>query len=151
MSGAGAVSEDAVAGFLSEWHRIVAQKDVEALARILAEDGSMGAPPYWNKLRGRPLVQHLLGLIVHTIDDFTYRREWQHGGELALEFSGHVGEPELQGIDLISLDEQLRIANLDVLMRPVNAVVSLRERIAPQMAEYLRQAAGPGSVPPHSP
>ena len=31
--------------------------------------------------------------------------------------------------------------NLDVLMRPVNGIVALRERVAPRMAEYLAQRA----------
>ena len=125
--------------FLTEWHRIVSEKDLVALGTTLAEDISMGAPPYWDKIRGRDLVQHLLGLVIHTIEEFTYHREWRDGNELALEFTGHVGDLELQGIDLISLDDQSLIQNLDVLMRPINAVISLREAIAPQMAAYLRQ------------
>jgi len=128
---------DQVEQFLKEWHRIVSQKDVPALAAVLAEDIAIGAPPYWEKLRGRDLVQHLLGLIVHTIEDFTYHREYREGAELALEFTGHVGDRELQGIDLITLDGQGRIQNLDVLMRPINAVIALREAIQPQMAEFL--------------
>lgn len=127
--------------FLSEWHRVVAAKDREALRGLLAEDVSMGAPPYFEKLRGRDLVHHLLGLILHTIEDFTYHREWQNGGELALEFRGRVGGLELQGIDLISLDDQFAIGNLDVLIRPMNALEALREVIAPQMSAYLSRAA----------
>ncbi len=128
---------DSADAFLSGWHRIVAAKDLAALETVLAEDVTMGAPPYWEKLRGRPLVHHLLGRIVHTIDDFTYHREWRNGNELALEFTGHVGELELQGIDLITLNETGAIQNLDVLMRPINAVLTLRDIIAPQMAEFL--------------
>jgi hypothetical protein len=123
--------------FLPEWHRIVAERDVAALAAVLAADVSLGAPPYWKKLAGRELVQHLLGLIVGTIEDFTYHREWRDGRELALEFRGHVGGTELQGIDLITLDAEGRIQNLDVLMRPVKGIEALRDRIAPRMAEYL--------------
>lgn len=123
--------------FLPEWHRIVAARDVAALAGVLAPDVTLGAPPYWKKLAGRELVQHLLGLIVATIEDFTYHREWRDGRELALEFRGHVGGSELQGIDLITLDAEGRIQNLDVLMRPVNGIEALRDRIAPRMAEYL--------------
>ena len=143
------VALDAINGFLTEWHRIVSEKDTSALAQVLAEDVSLGAPPYWDKLRGRKIVQHLLGLIVHTIDGFTYHREWRNGREFALEFSGRVGDRELQGIDLISLDERLRISNIDVLMRPVNAVVALRELIAPQMAAFLAPAShGAGRAEP---
>jgi hypothetical protein len=128
--------------FLTEWHRVVFERDLVALPALLSDDITMGAPPYWDKLRGRDLVRHLLGIVVHTIEDFTYHREWQDGNELALEFTGHVGDLELQGVDLITLDEHFVVRNLDVVMRPVNAVIALREVIAPQMAEFLRRAAG---------
>jgi hypothetical protein len=127
--------------FLPEWHRVVAERDVAALAALLAPDVTLGAPPYWNRLAGRDLVQHLLGLIVHTIEAFTYHREWRDGRELALEFRGRVGDVELQGIDLITLDAGGRIQSLDVLMRPLNGIEALRDRIAPRMAEYLAQRA----------
>jgi len=123
--------------WLDEWHRIVAEGDLAALEGLLAEDIELGAPPYWDKLKGRPMVHHLLGLIVHTIEDFTYHREWCEGGEYALEFTGHVGEHNLQGIDLISVDEQGVIQRFEVLMRPVNTVIELRNIIAPKMAEFL--------------
>ena len=132
---------DSADAFLTEWHRIVVERDLVALETVLAEDIAIGAPPYWEKLRGRPLVHYLLGRIVHTIEDFTYQREWQDENELALEFSGHVGDRQLQGIDLITLNERGVIQNLDVLMRPVDAVLSLREVIAPQMAAFLAEQA----------
>jgi hypothetical protein len=125
--------------FLEDWHRIVAARDLDGLAKILAEDVTLGAPPYWGKIEGRPLVVQLLGLIIHTIEDFTYHREWQQGAELALEFRGHVAESELQGIDLLTLNAAGEVQNLDVLMRPLNAVSELRDLIAPQMADYLKR------------
>ena len=131
--------------FLEEWHRIVAEKDIAALEELLCEEIELGAPPYWAKLKGRPVVVHLLSLIVDTVEDFTYQREWRNAGEYALEFTGRVGETELQGIDLISVDEEGVIRGFDVLMRPVNGVIALREIIAPQMAEFLsRQGQGEG-------
>lgn len=127
--------------FLERWHRIVADKDLTALHDVLADDVTLGAPPYWRELAGKPLVHHLLGLIVHTIEGFTYHREWVAGRELALEFRGRVGDAELQGVDLITLDDAGRIAHIDVPMRPMNAVLALRERVAPRMAEWLAQRA----------
>lgn len=125
--------------FLNEWHRIVAEQDLDALMAVLAEDATIGAPPYWAKLEGRPLVHHLLGLIIETIEGFRYYREWQQDGELALEFRGRVGDLEVQGIDLITLDANGRVANLDVLMRPTNAILRLQEIIGPKMVDYLSQ------------
>lgn len=123
--------------FLTEWHRVVAERDVDAFGNHLTEDVTIGAPPYWDRLEGRVLVEHLLGIIARTIEDFTYHREWVDGNELALEFTGHVGDMQLQGIDLITLDDSMRISKLDVLMRPVNAVLKLREIVGPQMMEFL--------------
>ena len=123
--------------FLTRWHRSVSERDLKALAGIVAEDVELGAPPYWGELRGRELVCHLLGLIIESIRGFHYRREWRDGDQLALEFFGQVRDLELQGIDLISLNDRGEIRRLDVLMRPVNAVIELREIIAPQMAEFI--------------
>lgn len=130
------------AAFLERWHRIVADKDSAGLRDVLADEVSIGAPPYWTKLEGRDLVQHLLGLVIHTIDDFTYHREWLDGAELALEFTGKVDGLDLQGIDLISLDGENRLCNIDVLMRPVNAVIALRTAVAPKMQAFLSERSG---------
>ncbi len=134
------------AEFLAKWHRLVEERDLEALEAILAEDVSMGAPPYWDDLKGRPIVHHLLGLIIATIEDFSYQREWHDdwraGGEIALEFHGHIGELDIQGIDLISLNERGDVQDLDVLIRPMNALSALKDVIAPQMMEFLRRTPG---------
>ena len=135
--GVTAPTPETVARFQREWHRLVSKRDVAALDGVLAADVTLGAPPYWQKLEGRDVVRHLLGLIIVTIEDFTYHREWEAGGEIALEFTGHLGENRLQGIDLISLNERGEIQNLDVLIRPENAIASLRKIIAPQMLEFL--------------
>lgn len=126
-----------VGSFLEEWHRIVANRDLDALEQILREDVTIGAPPYWTPLAGRPIVHHLLSIIIETIEGFSYFREWQDGSELALEFRGKVGDLDVQGIDLISLDPEGRIRNLDVLMRPTNTILRLQEVIGPRMADFL--------------
>ena len=93
---------------------------------------------------GRDLIQHLLSTILETIEDFTYHRQWVEGAELALEFTGHVGELDLQGIDLISLDEDSRVARLDVMIRPANAIAALQERVGPRMLAFLAERAKRG-------
>jgi len=123
--------------FLDAWHEAVAARDTASLEPLLAEAVSIGAPPYWQKLEGRPLVHFLLGLILETIENFTYHREWVDGRELALEFTGSVDGLDLQGIDLITLGADGRIANLDVLIRPANAVSALIARVAPRMQKHL--------------
>ncbi len=111
--------------FLERWHKVVATRDEAGLEALLADDMTMGAPPYWTKLETKPVVQRLLGIIISTIDDFTYHREWIDGRELALEFTGRVGDLKLQGIDLITLNDDGKIQNLDVMIRPMNGLAKL--------------------------
>ena len=127
------------ADFLRAWHRVVSLRDRDALRELLADEISIGSPPYWQRFEGREIAHHLLGLILETIEGFTYHRQWQLGSELALEFTGRVGAVELQGIDLITLDERFAIGKLDVLIRPIAAIEALRDTIAPRMTEFLRR------------
>ena len=120
--------------FLARWHRIVAEKDLTGLGDLLADDAALGAPPYWGRLEGKPIVLKLLGIILETIEGFTYHRQWVNGRELALEFRGTVDGLELQGIDLITLDDAGRLAQLDVMIRPINTLLALRDRVAARMA-----------------
>jgi hypothetical protein len=128
--------------FLKEWHRIVAERDLVALPSVLHPDVVMGSPPYWQRFDGREVVGHLLGIILCTIEGFRYHREWCKGDELALEFTGHVDDIELQGIDLMTLDGGNRLSKLDVLIRPMNAIERLQEVVGPQMAEFFKDRAG---------
>ena len=127
--------------FLDHWHRIVETRDLDALGAILAESPTLGAPPYWQKLAGRDVVHHLLGIIIETIEGFTYHREWINESELALEFTGQVAGMDLQGIDLITIDPAGRLVNIDVMIRPINAVHALMERVTPRMTEFFAARA----------
>jgi SnoaL-like domain len=131
-----------VQAFLARWHAAVAARDKTAIVDALADDVSLGAPPYWTRLEGKPVVGHLLGVIVDTIQGFTYHREWVSGRELALEFTGEVDGRQLQGIDLVTLADDGRIARLDVMIRPLNSLTVLRDRVATRMAEYLAAREG---------
>lgn len=111
--------------FLEQWHKVVAARDIDGLAAVLAEDVTLGAPPYWTKLETKEVVLRLLGIIINTIDEFTYHREWIDGPELALEFRGSVEGLDLQGIDLITLNDEGKVQNIDVMIRPMNTLAKL--------------------------
>jgi len=130
--------------FLDRWPRIVESRDLGALGEILGESPTLGAPPYWQKLAGRDVVHHLLGIIIETIEGFTYHREWINQSELALEFTGQVAGMDLQGIDLITIDQAGQLVNIDVMIRPINAVEALMEQVTPRMTEFFAKRAARG-------
>jgi hypothetical protein len=64
---------------------------------------------------------------------FVYGRQWlsECGREWALEFKADIGTSGkgVQGIDLVSLSPEGRIAEFTVLARPPNAVKQLKEEM----------------------
>lgn len=122
-----------VQAWLKPWHAAVEAGDAAAVAGMLADDITMGAPPYWTDLQGKAVVERLIGVLVKTIEEFTYHREWIDGHELALEFRGRVGDLGLHGIDLITLNDAGLVQHLDVMIRPANALMELMTRVGQQL------------------
>ena len=129
-----------VEAWVQAWHGIVARRDLSAVDGLLAEDVTFGAPPYWSKLEGRAVCARLLRIIIEVIPDFTYHREWINGREIVLEFTGHVGDLGLQGVDIITLNAEGTVQNLDVMLRPANALMELMRVVGERMQAEL---AGP--------
>jgi hypothetical protein len=48
-----------------------------------------------------------------------------------------VDDCELQGVDLITLGDGGLVTRLDVLIRPENVLVLLRQAVAPRMVEFF--------------
>jgi len=121
---------------LSEWHRIVAQKDMGALPAILAEDVRFHSPFVWTPKQGKRETHLILATVGGVFEDFTYHRQWIDGREWALEFSARIGDLNLKGLDLVSLNEEGLITTFEVLIRPANALKALGE----EMGRRLEQA-----------
>ena len=62
-------------------------------------------------------------------EDFRYEGEWIEGSEIILEFSARIGETKLRGIDRISLDAAGRLRHIEVMVRPINGLMALAEKV----------------------
>jgi hypothetical protein len=54
-----------------------------------------------------------------------------------LRFKARVGDRELEGIDYLTLDEDGRVADLTVFMRPMSALTAFNERMAVRLGVEL--------------
>ena len=59
----------------------------------------------------------------------------------SITVSGKVGGTDLQGIDLITIDAAGQLVNIDVMIRPINAVEALMEIVTPRMTEFFATRA----------
>lgn len=116
-------------------------KDLDLLTETLREDVVLHSPILFRGFEGREAVAFVLGHVAATLEDLTYTHELTEEGAVALHFKARVGDRELEGIDLLELDAEGRVAELTVFMRPLSALIAFNER----MGERL------GAEPPASP
>ena len=112
-------------------------------------------PTYHNNWTGADETLVLLRCVSEVFgDSFRYKRQWlsDNGREWCLEFSAEIDGDEkkkltLEGVDLVSLDEEGKIVEFKVLARPPNAVAALKKKMMakvpiPMAALKAKQALG---------
>jgi hypothetical protein len=113
-------------------------KDLDLLVETLREDVELHSPILFRGFEGREIVAQVLTHVAATLEDLTYIDELHEGSSVALRFKASVGDRELEGIDFLELDEDGRVAELTVFMRPMSALAEFNER----MKERLGVAPG---------
>ena len=74
---------------------------------------------------GREAVATLLGAVLQVFEDFRYTDHTETGKTATLAFSAHVGDRDLQGIDLLRFDDDGKITEMAVYVRPMSGVNAL--------------------------
>ena len=120
---------------LTEWHRVVFERDYAGLDALLAPDVRFRSPFVWKAKEGAAIAGAILAAATAVFSDFAYQREWLDGDDWALEFSAKVGDLSVKGIDLIRWNEAGQIVEFEVLVRPANGLQALGMAMAARLAE----------------
>jgi hypothetical protein len=127
-----------IARTLEIWHRIVAAKDVGELPSILADEVLFRSPAFFKPYPGKEATVLVLSTVLSVFEDFAYHREFLSldGQSAILEFSARVGDKQLKGVDIFRFNANGLIAEMEVMIRPGNALIALGQTMA--------ERAGPG-------
>jgi len=110
--------------------RIAAEaKDVELMTETLREDVVLHSPILFRGFEGREMVGQVLTHVAATLEGLTYVDELADGNSVCLRFKAKVGDRELEGIDYLTLDDDGRVADLTVFMRPLSAINAFNEQM----------------------
>jgi hypothetical protein len=109
--------------------------DVDAANELFAEDIVFHSPVTFHPFVGKETVTRLLGLVEQTFEDFRYTDELEADGAHALIFRASVAGKELEGIDLLRIDEQGLIADFTVMVRPVSGLMPFAQAMGEKVAE----------------
>ncbi len=118
---------------LASWHQFVADRDITHLDELLADDVTFRPPTYWKTRNGKPVTMLILSSVMEIFEDFEYHRQWIDDNDWALEFTARIGDLALKGVDLITLQDG-KITDLEVVIRPPNAVDALRHEMGIRLA-----------------
>jgi SnoaL-like domain len=114
--------------------RVAAEaKELDRMAELLSEDVVLHSPILFRGFEGREMVSQVLTHVAATLENLTYVDELVEGRSVVLRFKADVGDRELEGIDFLELDEDGKVAELTVFMRPLSALNRFNE----QMKERL--------------
>jgi 2,4-dienoyl-CoA reductase (NADPH2) len=134
----------AVAASLEQWHEMVARADLAELPAILHPRAVFRSPMAYSPYPGAQAVQLILGTVVKVFEDFAYHREFADadGQGVVLEFSAKVNGKELKGIDMIRFDDEGRIVDFEVMVRPMSGLQALGDEMGKRLAPYLAAMKG---------
>ena len=124
---------------LSQWHQMIANADLHASPELLAPDVVFRSPMAHTPYPGAAVVAMILTTVFGVFEDFKYHRELAtaDGLNVVLEFSANVNGKELKGIDMIRFNEQGKIVDFEVMVRPLSGLQALGEQMGQRLGAYL--------------
>lgn len=129
----------AAAATLNQWHEMIRKADLQALPNLLDPQAVFRSPMAHTPYPGAPVVTMILNTVFNVFEDFRYHRELAtaDGLNVVLEFSAKVAGKELKGIDMIRFDEQGKIVEFEVMVRPLSGLQALGEEMGRRLGVYL--------------
>lgn len=121
---------------VATWHALLARRDAAGLPALLADDAVFHSPVVHTPQVGRPVVAAYLAaaFAVFGNDTFRYVRELRGERDAALEFELELDGIAINGVDLIRWNDEGRIVDFKVMLRPLKAVHLIHEKMAARLA-----------------
>jgi 2,4-dienoyl-CoA reductase (NADPH2) len=134
----------AVDATMQKWHAMVAEGNLAELGSILSPTAVFRSPMAHTPYPSAQAVQLILGTVVKVFENFTYHREFANpaGNSVVLEFSAQVNGKDVKGIDMIAFDDEGRITDFEVMVRPMSGLQALGDEMAKRLAPYLAAMKG---------
>jgi limonene-1,2-epoxide hydrolase len=121
---------------VQQFRAAIEARDINAAVALLAEDVVFHSPIAFTPYRGREAVGAVLRAVIEVFEDFEYVREIgaPDAADHALVFRTRIGERRLEGCDFLHYDGSGAIAELTVMVRPLNGALALAEAMKAKLA-----------------
>jgi ketosteroid isomerase-like protein len=135
---------DAAQRTLATWHELLARNAMEELDALLSDDIVFRSPVAHTPYPGKAAIKLVLKTVNTVFQNFLYHRSFvsEDGRSIVLEFSAEVSGKALKGIDMLRFDDQGRIEEFEVMVRPMSGLQALAAQMAAQLAPAYATLTG---------
>jgi hypothetical protein len=111
----------------------VEQGDREALARALSPEVVFRSPAVFRAYEGREATLVVLEAVANVFEGFRYVERFEGDRSEVLHFSARVGDRELDGVDMLTFDDDGRVTELRVMIRPLSGLTAVVEAMGREL------------------
>ena len=116
---------------IHKWHDLINNDDLNKLDAILSDDAVFSSPVVFNPMKGKEITKMYLYAAGQSfnMDKFKYTREIHDEMHSVLEFETYIDEISVNGVDMIEWNEDGKIKDFKVMIRPFKAVQKVQEKM----------------------
>jgi hypothetical protein len=126
--------------YLEKWHQGLKSMNSNFLDEILDDSCVFTSPIVFKPIEGKEMSKlYLMGAgQTFDMDRFKYVRELVDGLDTVLEFETYIDDISVNGVDIIRWNEEGKIIDFKVMIRPLQAIGALQKRMS-QALETLNK------------
>ena len=116
---------------IHKWHEVINSDDMNALDNIIAEEAVFSSPVVFTPMEGKEITKMYLFAAGQSfnMEKFSYTKEIHDGMNSVLEFETFIDDISVNGVDMIEWNEDGKISNFKVMIRPFKAVQKVQEKM----------------------
>ena len=117
---------------LSIWHELVRTQNAKGLSSVLADEVVFYSPVVHTPQVGKTITLQYLSAAFQVFfnESFRYVRELTGPRDAVLEFQVEIDGINVNGVDMIKWDNEGKIVEFKVLIRPLKAVNLIHQKMA---------------------
>lgn len=128
--------------FIANWRDAVEGGDTEKIFPQLSDEMTFYSPVLFKPSTDRAYIDTILRFVDETLSDFEYIEIYEQAQGAAMMFRAKLGDMTVEGVDFFKLDDEGKVTEMKVMIRPLTAAMALGETMK---AHFADMAASQGT------
>ena len=119
----------------SAFRSAVEAEDLDGMLAVLSDDVVLYSPVSFKPFRGKDAVRGLFSILMETFEDFHYTDHLEGEGTSILVFRAHVGDRDVEGIDLLRIGAEGLVNDFTLMVRPLSGINALWQAVGARLSK----------------